>query len=64
MSVLNNPVMVSIELSLIQDVVKIIGASIHRHFTHNEIVDIQQKLMKQAQDSITSQQQEAANAVG
>lgn len=54
--ILEKPIMVNIELSLIQDIVRIIGSAIHNRFSHDEIENVKQTLITKGQEAIKQTQ--------
>ncbi len=54
--VLSNPIMVNVELNLIQDIVKIIGQAIHNKFCHDDIDAVKHTLINKAQQAIQAHQ--------
>jgi hypothetical protein len=46
---LENPIMVNLEIGLIHDVIRIIGQSINKSFSHDEIEAVKQQLITKSQ---------------
>jgi len=49
---LENPIMVSLELPIIEDLLKIIGQAIHNRFSHDDVNALQQTLKQRGQEAI------------
>lgn len=49
--VFENPIMVSIEINIIEDVIKIIGQAVHSRFSHDDISAVLQVLKNRGQDA-------------
>lgn len=52
---LSNPVMVNIEIGLIEDVIKIIGAAIHPGVSHDVVQSIKSALFMAAKKALDEQ---------
>jgi hypothetical protein len=61
---LNNPIMVNLEIGLVEDIIKIIGSAIHNKFSHDEIEGVKKVLISKGQEAIQKAQQEPAIHVG
>jgi hypothetical protein len=59
-TLLNNPIMVNLEIGLVEDIIKIIGSSIHNKFSHDEIEGVKKVLISKGQEAIQKAQQEPA----
>ena len=56
-NVLTNPIVVNIELTVVEDVIRILGQAVHRQFAHDDIEAIKQFLLKKRQAAINSVQE-------
>lgn len=54
--VLNSPVIVNVEVNIIEDIIRIIGQSIHRQFTFDDIDGVKHVLMNKRQAAIEAAQ--------
>lgn len=55
--VLQNPIVVQLELSLVEDIIRVIGSAIHNQFSHDAVTQLKQRVVSRAQEAITAQQQ-------
>lgn len=49
---LSNPILVSLEVSLVEDIIKIIGQSTHSRFSHADISAIEKILILKKEEAI------------
>lgn len=54
---LENPITVSLEISVIEDVLRIIGSALHPKFCHDEIAMLKQTIISKAQAAIEQAKQ-------
>ena len=55
--ILENPIMVSLELSIIQDLIKVIGQAVHNHFSHDDISAVLNTLKQRGQNAVDAHNQ-------
>jgi hypothetical protein len=54
--ILENPIMINIELNLLEDIIKIIGSAIHSKFCHDDIEEVKKVLISKGQKSVQDYQ--------
>lgn len=54
--IVGNPIMVSLEVGLIKDIVQIIGQSVHKFFAHDDVETVKQQLISKAQSAVQQHQ--------
>ena len=54
---LTNPIMVSIELNLLEDIIKIIGSAIHNKFSHDDIENVKTTLIAKGRRAVQDHQE-------
>lgn len=57
--ILENPALISIEVALIQDIIKILANAIHPSFTHAQITSVTNQLGRETEKQLQEQQDAA-----
>lgn len=56
---LKNPILVNLEIGLVEDIIKIIGSAIHNKFSHDEIENVKTGLINKGREAIQDAQRKS-----
>lgn len=58
-TLLSSPIVVNLEIGLVEDIIKIIGSAIHSKFSHDEIENVKNLLVNKGRDAIKESQKKS-----